>query len=123
MYFYFSTQSGLLAECQQSTITEQQAEDSLLKFLIENGVTKSSSPLAGNSIYMDRMFLRFYMKRLDAHLHYRIIDVSSVKELCRRWNPNVFAEVPAKQWAHRGLQDIRDSIEEARYYKKFMFLP
>lgn len=111
-----------MAECKRSTVTEQQAEDAVINFLIANGVTESSSPLAGNSIHMDRMFLRLYMKRLDAHLHYRIIDVSSVKELCKRWNPVVYAQVPAKQLAHRGLQDIRDSIEEAKYYKKFMFL-
>lgn len=89
---------------------------------MDNGVTKFASPLAGNSIYMDRMFLRLYMERLDRYLHYRIVDVSSIKELCKRWNPEIFANVPSKKLVHRGLDDIKESIEEAKYYKKFMFL-
>lgn len=89
---------------------------------MDNGVTKFASPLAGNSIYMDRMFLRLYMERLDRHLHYRNVDVSSIKELCKRWNPKIFANVPNKKLVHRGLDDIKESIEEAKYYKKFMFL-
>lgn len=115
------TQTGLLDECKKSTITENQAEDTILKFLVQNGVDASASPLAGNSVYMDRMFLREYMPRLNEHLHYRIIDVSSVKELCKRWNKFIFSNVPSKKLVHRGLDDIKESIAELKYYKQFMF--
>lgn len=108
-------------ECKKSTITDIQAEDSVLNFLKENNVAASSCPLAGNSVYMDRMFLRFYMPRIDEYLHYRIIDVSSVKELCKRWNPPIFSKTPSKRLVHRGLDDIKESIDELRYYKQFMF--
>lgn len=93
-----------------------------MKFLGENGVETFSSPLAGNSVYMDRIFLREYMPRLNEYLHYRIIDVSTVKELCKRWNKSIFSKVPPKQLVHRGLDDIKESIEELKYYKQFMFL-
>lgn len=93
----------------------------IIEFLKANGIGKSQCPLAGNSVYADRMFLNLYMKELDEHLHYRIIDVSSVKELCRRWNPNIFNNVPRKKNIHRGLDDIKESIIEMKYYKKFMF--
>lgn len=112
----------MLAECKKSKITENQAEDSILKFLTDNDIAAFASPLAGNSVYMDRMFLREYMPRLDAHLHYRIIDVSTIKELCKRWNKSVFSKVPPKQNVHRGLDDIKESLEELKYYKQFMFL-
>lgn len=114
-------QTGLWEECKKSTVTEQQAEDSVLNFLYENGVTQSSSPLAGNSVYMDRMFMREYMPRIDQHLSYRIIDVTTIKELCKRWNSSVFAKVPPKKNVHRGLDDIKESITELKYYKNFMF--
>lgn len=108
-------------ECKRSTITEQCAEDTLLAFLKENGIESFASPLAGNSVYMDRMFLREFMPRIDQHLHYRIIDVSTCKELCKRWNKKLFSQVPSKKTVHRGLDDIKESIEELRYYKQFMF--
>lgn len=95
----------------------------VLKFLHDNNVMPNSSPLAGNSVYMDRMFIRQYMPRIDQHLHYRIIDVSSVKELCKRWNRPIFSKAPPKQLVHRGLDDIKESVEELKYYKQFMFLP
>ncbi|XP_055316333.1 oligoribonuclease [Sitodiplosis mosellana] len=117
------TQTGLLDECKKSNITEDQAEDKILKFLDQNGVDASSSPLAGNSVYMDRMFLREYMPRLNEYLHYRIIDVSTVKELCKRWNKSIFSNVPRKKNVHRGIDDIKESIEELKYYRKFMFPP
>lgn len=109
-------------ECKKSTVTEIQAEDTILKFLDENGIDAQSSPLAGNSVYMDRMFLREYMPRLNEHLHYRIIDVSTVKELCKRWNKSLFSSVPSKKLVHRGLDDIKESIEELKFYKQFMFV-
>lgn len=94
----------------------------VLNFLSENNVSEFSSPLAGNSIYMDRMFLREYMPRIDQYLHYRIIDVSSVKELCKRWNKSIFFKAPSKQLVHRGLDDIKESLQELKYYKQHMFL-
>lgn len=93
----------------------------VLKFLRGNNVTASTSPLAGNSIYMDRLFLREYMPRIDQYLHYRIIDVSSVKELCKRWNKAISSNAPPKRLVHRGLDDIRESLQELAYYKQFMF--
>lgn len=116
------TQTGLYAQCQTSKTTIAEAENSILKFLIENDVNKSASPLAGNSVYVDRLFLAKYMPNIDNHLHYRIIDVSSVKELCKRWNSKIFAKAPRKKLVHRGLDDIRESIEELKYYKQFMFI-
>lgn len=114
-------QTGLYAQCQQSTTSVEEAESTILKFLIDNQIDKSSSPLAGNTIYMDRIFLRKYMPRLDNHLHYRIIDVSSIKELCKRWNSATFSKVPKKKLVHRGLDDIRESVDELKFYKQFMF--
>lgn len=108
-------------ECKNSKITETEAEDMVMKFLCENNVEPFSCPLAGNSVYMDRMFLREYMPRIDQHLHYRIIDVSTVKELCKRWNKSIFSKVPPKKLIHRGLDDIKESINELKYYKQYMF--
>lgn len=110
-----------MAECKKSKISESEAEDTILKFLVDNGVPKSGCPLAGNSIYMDRMFVREYFPRVDQHLHYRIIDVSSIKELCKRWNWNIFVRAPKKRLVHRGLDDIKESLTELEYYRKFMF--
>lgn len=93
----------------------------MLNFLIDNNVKKFACPLAGNSIYMDRMFIREYMPKIDQHLHYRIIDVSSIKELCKRWNSSIFSNVPHKQLVHRGIDDIKESLIELKYYKQFMF--
>lgn len=93
----------------------------VLNFLKENQINPSSCPLAGNSVYMDRMFLRFYMPLVDEYLNYRIIDVSTVKELCKRWNGSCFSNVPRKRMVHRGLDDIKESIQELQYYKQFMF--
>lgn len=92
-----------------------------MQFLTSLGVGEGSSPLAGNSVYTDRMFLREYMPRLDQYLHYRIIDVSTVKELCKRWNGSLFSKVPKKNLVHRGIDDIKESIQELQFYKQFMF--
>lgn len=109
-------------ECKNSKITESEAEDKVLKFLRdENGIESFTCPLAGNSIYMDRMFLREYMPRIDQYLHYRTIDVSTVKELCKRWAKPIFSKTPPKQLIHRGMDDIKESINELKYYKQFMF--
>ena len=79
------------------------------------------APLAGNSIHQDRLFVARYLPALDAHLHYRNVDVSTVKELVRRWMPAVFEARPTKRGSHRALDDIKESIEELRYYRRTAF--
>jgi oligoribonuclease len=81
------------------------------------------APLAGSSVYVDRGFLSAYMPDLDAHLHYRLVDVSSIKELARRWYPRVYFATPEKNGNHRALGDIRESIAELRYYRDALFVP
>lgn len=110
-----------MEECKNSKISEEEAEDMVLKFLRDNSVESFTCPLAGNSIYMDRMFISTYMPRLNQHLHYRTIDVSTVKELCKRWNKTIFSKTPPKQLIHRGMDDIKESLAELKYYKQFMF--
>ncbi|XP_008191053.1 oligoribonuclease, mitochondrial isoform X2 [Tribolium castaneum] len=114
------SKSGLSEACLKSKISVEEAQDKLMDFVAEY-VTEKVSPLAGNSVYMDRLFLRKYMPRLHEYLHYRIIDVSTVKELCRRWNPDVYKEAPKKAFSHRALSDIKESIEELKYYKSRFF--
>lgn len=114
-------QTGLWDECQKSTTTVEQAESELLKFLQQNNIKARECPLAGNTIYMDRLFLKEYMPKIDEFLHYRLIDVSTCKELCKRWNPKQFSAAPKKRLLHRGYEDIMESIEELKYYKQYMF--
>lgn len=111
---------SLAVECKLSTVDETKAEKMMLDFLVEY-VEPNSSPLAGNTVYMDRMFLRSYFPRVDSYLHYRIVDVSTVKELCRRWNKPVYSAAPQKVLKHRALDDIKESIEELKYYKDNFF--
>lgn len=92
----------------------------MLDFLSKH-VEAGTSPLAGNTIYMDRMFLRKYFPRVDNYLHYRIIDVSTVKELCGRWNRKVYDSAPRKLLKHRALDDIKESINELKHYKENFF--
>ncbi|CAF0835458.1 unnamed protein product [Brachionus calyciflorus] len=111
-------ESGLTKACQESKISIQQAENMMLEF-IQKHTPKRACPLAGNSIHMDRIFLNKYMKKFLNHLHYRIIDVSTVKELARRWsNDNEFY---VKNNTHRALDDIKESIEELKYYRQKFF--
>lgn len=112
--------SGLTERVRASTVDEEAAEAFVLAFLEEECVL-GETPLAGNSVWQDRRFLARYMPRIDAFLHYRIVDVSSVKELARRWYPAAFDAAPAKRGAHRALDDIRESIEELRYYREHVF--
>jgi len=113
--------SGLTAACKASKISLAEAEQTCLN-LVKSVVPKARvAPLAGNSIHMDRMFLQKYMPEFLNYLHYRIIDVSSIKELARRWYPKEFATVPAKKGAHTALSDILESIEELRYYRQAIF--
>lgn len=113
-------ESGLIARVQESTLDEKTAEQQMLNF-IQLYIPKSrQSPLCGNSIYQDRRFLYQYMPTLEAHFHYRNIDVSTIKELVRRWNPAVY-ESFKKASTHRALDDIRESISELRHYRAFFF--
>lgn len=97
------------------------AEDRVLEYVKQHVPEARKAPLAGSSIYVDRMFLAKYMPRLDSHLHYRLVDVSSVKELTRRWYPRVYFNAPKKVGGHRALADVFDSIRELRYYRSTVF--
>lgn len=112
--------SGLIDRVRASTVTEAEAEAAVLAFLCAH-CPERTAPLAGNSIHQDRRFLRRYMPRVDAHLHYRNVDVSTVKELARRWYPEVAAAAPDKASTHRAMDDIRESIAELRYYRANVF--
>ncbi|MBL8601163.1 MAG: oligoribonuclease [Myxococcales bacterium] len=110
--------SGLTAAVRASTVTLADAEAATLAFVARHCGPRLA-PLCGNSVWQDRRFLVRYMPQLEAHLHYRLIDVSTVKELSRRWYPSVKA--PPKREAHRALDDIRESIEELRFYRAQVF--
>ncbi|WP_425576587.1 oligoribonuclease [Nocardioides nanhaiensis] len=114
--------SGLLEELEQG-ITLAEAEEQVLAYLREHCPEGSRPPLAGNSVGTDRAFLARDMTDLDAFLHYRIVDVSSIKELARHWYPRAYYAAPAKRGNHRALADIRESIEELRYYRDAVFVP
>ncbi|PWU53119.1 oligoribonuclease [Micromonospora globispora] len=115
--------SGLTEEVRRSTVTLAEAEDMVLDYVLTHVKDPRSAPLCGNSIATDRGFIARDMRRLDAHLHYRMIDVSSIKELCRRWYPRVYFGQPQKGLAHRALADIRESIRELEYYRRTIFVP
>jgi oligoribonuclease len=113
--------SGLIDKVKASTLTEAQAEAELLAF-IQRYVPKASSPLCGNTISQDRRFLVKYMPRLEAWLHYRNLDVSTLKELARRWKPEVYAAFKKRQ-LHTALADVNESIEELVHYRTHFLLP
>ncbi|WP_408930947.1 oligoribonuclease [Corynebacterium sp. YSMAA5_1_F9] len=113
--------SGLDKEIRQSSTTIEEAEDAVLKLLQKHCDPNHPAPLAGNSIATDRTFIRAYMPRLDAALHYRMIDVSTIKELARRWHPRAYFNQPDKGMAHRALQDIIESIRELDFYRRSVF--
>ncbi len=116
-------QSGLSEAVRRSTVTLAQAQDMVMEYVTRYAPQSRTAPLCGNSIATDRGFLARDMPELDAHLHYRMIDVSSIKELCRRWYPRVYFAQPAKGLAHRALADIRESIRELEYYRRTVFVP
>ncbi|MBO8184884.1 oligoribonuclease [Streptomyces spirodelae] len=116
------TASGLLAELDAGT-TLADAEARVLAYVREWVPEAGKAPLCGNSISTDRGFLARDMPALDGHLHYRIVDVSSVKELARRWYPRAYYNSPEKMGNHRALADIRESIAELRYYREAVFVP
>jgi oligoribonuclease len=114
--------SGLTEQVRLSSIGVAEAEDRILSYLTTHVPEPRSAPLCGNSIATDRGFLARDMPRLDQHLHYRMIDVSSIKELCRRWYPRTYYGQPAKGLAHRALADIHESIRELRFYRRTAFV-
>ena len=114
------TESGLLPLISQGASMEE-AETKVLDYLISTGIKPGTAPLAGNSISMDKNFIARDMPKLDAFLHYRIVDVSSLKELVKRWYPEIAEKAPTKTGNHRAMGDVRDSIEELRYYRENIF--
>jgi oligoribonuclease len=116
------TASGLLAEL-ASGITLAEAQDQVLAYVRKYISDPRRVPLAGNSIATDRVFIARDMPELDAFLHYRMVDVSSIKELARRWYPRTYFASPPKRGGHRALADITESIQELRYYRETIFVP
>lgn len=116
------TASGLLDEIPNG-ITLADAQAQVLDYIKQHVAEPRKAPLAGSSVYVDRGFLSAYMPDIDQHLHYRLVDVSSIKELTKRWYPRVFFATPEKNGNHRALGDIRESIAELRYYRDAVFVP
>jgi oligoribonuclease len=117
------TRSGLIDEVRASTVTVAEAEEMVLSYIRDHVKQAKTAPLAGNSIATDRGFIARDMPKLDDYLHYRMIDVSSIKELCRRWYPRIYFGQPEKGLAHRALADIHESIRELQYYRRTAFVP
>jgi oligoribonuclease len=117
------TRSGLLPAIQASTVTLKEAGDATLAWLTEQLPDLAKTPLCGNSIGTDRRFLAAWLPDIENRLHYRSIDVSTVKELARRWYPAAVAAAPRKHGSHRALDDIRESVEELAYYRGAVFTP
>ncbi|HWD95763.1 MAG TPA: oligoribonuclease [Acidimicrobiales bacterium] len=117
------TKSGLLPAIVASTVTVEDAQTQTLEFLKLHIAEPRSVPLCGNSIGTDRRFLQEYMPELEEFFHYRNVDVSTIKELARRWNPAVLEAMPEKETAHRALDDIRESIAELVHYRTTLFQP
>src|SRR4051812_21645773 len=117
------TKSGLTEAVRASTVTVPEAEQQILAYLKRWVPERRTAPLCGNSIGTDRGFLARDMPELDDHLHYRMVDVSSIKELARRWFPRVYFAQPAKGLAHRALADIIESVRELAYYRRTLFVP
>lgn len=115
--------SGLLAAVRASELGLAAAEAEVLGFVADLVPEAGTAPLAGNSVHADRAFLERYMPALAAHLHYRNVDVSTIKELARRWYPEIADAAPSKAGDHRALADIRESIAELRYYRQKIFAP
>lgn len=115
------TRSGLLEAIAASTITLQDAGEQTLAFLREHIPEARTVPLCGNSIGTDRRFLAVHLPAIEEHLHYRSVDVSTIKELLKRWNPKVLDGAPEKAEGHRALDDIRESLAELRYYRDKAF--
>jgi oligoribonuclease len=117
------TRSGLLAAIQESTVTLEEAGAATLAFLQAQLPHLERTPLCGNSIGTDRRFLSVWLPEIERRLHYRSVDVSTIKELARRWYPAALAGAPRKHGTHRALDDIRESVAELRYYRQAVFAP
>ncbi|HEV2782774.1 MAG TPA: oligoribonuclease [Actinophytocola sp.] len=115
--------SGLTDAVRRSTVTLAEAEKQVLDYVRTHVPEPRTAPLCGNSIATDRGFIARDMPALDGHLHYRMVDVSSIKELCRRWYPRIYYAQPDKGLTHRALADIRESIRELVYYRRTAFVP
>jgi oligoribonuclease len=115
--------SGLTDAVRASTVSVAEAEDMIMAYVTQHVPEARTAPLCGNSIATDRGFLARDMPRFESHLHYRMIDVSSIKELCRRWYPRAYFGQPPKGLAHRALADIQESIRELLYYRRTVFVP
>jgi oligoribonuclease len=115
------TESGLINEIPNG-VTVAEAEYEVLEYILKFVPEAGTAPLAGNTIGTDRAFLAKYMPRVDGHLHYRSVDVSSIKELARRWYPRAYFQAPAKNGGHRALADILESIRELDYYRRVVFV-
>lgn len=113
--------SGLTEEIRRSTVTLEQAGAATLAFIREHVPEPNTVPLCGNSIGMDRRFLAKYLPEIENHLHYRSIDVSTIKELARRWYPRAAGNYRKKSSAHRAMDDIKESVEELRYWRAHVF--
>lgn len=116
------SRSGLVEEVRASTIDLATAEEMVLDYIRSHVKSAKTAPLAGNSIATDRGFIARDMPILDDYLHYRMIDVSSIKELCRRWYPRIYYGQPEKGLSHRALADIQESIQELQYYRRTAFV-
>ncbi|MCT1605467.1 oligoribonuclease [Dermacoccus nishinomiyaensis] len=116
------TRSGLLGELDEGVGMEE-AQALVLEYVMQHAPEAGKAPLGGNTVSTDRGFLERDMPQLAGHLHYRTIDVSSIKELSRRWYPRAYFNAPAKHGGHRALADIRESIAELRYYREAVFVP
>ena len=116
------TDSGLLTRIRESELSLADAGAQTLEFLREHIPEARTVPLCGNSIGTDRRFLARYLPEIEDHLHYRSVDVSTIKELAKRWMPELLAGAPSKVGSHRALDDIRESIEELRFYRQALFV-
>lgn len=115
------TKSGLLDQIKASTVSLEEATNQTLAFLQKHIPDARTVPLCGNSIGTDRRFLAIYMPEIEEFLHYRSVDVSTIKELARRWYPDAMASVPSKDGGHRALDDIRESLKELEYWRGAVF--
>ncbi|GAB4721401.1 hypothetical protein MOKP126_09350 [Mycobacterium avium subsp. hominissuis] len=116
------SRSGLIDEVKASTVDLATAEEMVLDYIRTHVKAPKTAPLAGNSIATDRAFIVRDMPALDSYLHYRMIDVSSIKELCRRWYPRIYFGQPVKGLTHRALADIHESIRELQFYRRTAFV-
>merc|ERR1712087_426051 len=116
-----AVEAGKLADQVQKSQTSVNDADQLLFEFVSTHVEKGVGVLSGNTVHMDKRFLDKFCPRFMGHLHYRLVDVSTVKELCRRWHPAAFKAAPAKKGMHRALDDIKESLEELKYYKATIF--